>query len=37
MVLSLLRAGAPPLDAAERACDEAIARLRSPRFSGTQE
>jgi len=32
-----VNAGTPPLHAAERACDEAIARLRSPHFSGAPE
>jgi LAO/AO transport system kinase len=33
-LLTLVRSGTPPLDAAERASDEAIARLRSPRLPG---
>jgi LAO/AO transport system kinase len=34
LLLSFLRTGVTALDAAERVSDEAVARLRSPRFSG---
>jgi hypothetical protein len=36
LLLSFLRAGGTSLDAAERACAEAIARLRSPHFSSAK-